>query len=166
MDYEMDLDYLDELLFDEPAEETDDDLLPAYLREAPTPSGTLTVLWPQAGTVRPGQSANDTCLALRADILGTSMLLASDLTSRYEMYAAVPADILKAAHHGSSESTSPAFLEAVGPQAILLSCGAEDREAAFIPRAGDIPVYSTHSSGGITVRFTENTFTVETFLPR
>ena len=131
-----------------------------------TPSGMLTVLWPQAGTVRPGQSANDTCLALRADILGTSMLLAADLTSRYEMYAAVPADILKAAHHGSGESTSPAFLEAVGPQAILLSCGTENREAAFIPCAGDIPVYSTHSSGGITVRFTENAFTVETFLPR
>ena len=44
MDYEMDLDYLDELLFDEPAEETDDDLLPAYLREAPTPSRTYGTL--------------------------------------------------------------------------------------------------------------------------
>lgn len=130
-----------------------------------TPSGTLTVLWPQAGTVRPGMAANDTCLALRADILGTSMLLASDLTNRYEMYAAVPADILKAAHHGSSESTSPAFLEAVSPQAILLSCGTDEREAAFIPRAGDTPVYSTHSSGAVTIRFTENAFTVETFLP-
>ena len=42
MDYEMD--YLDELLFDEPAEETDDDLLPAYLREAPTPSRTYGTL--------------------------------------------------------------------------------------------------------------------------
>ena len=44
MDYEMDLDYLDELLFDEPAEETDDDLLPAYLREPPTPSRTYGTL--------------------------------------------------------------------------------------------------------------------------
>ena len=130
------------------------------------PSGTLTVLWPQSGAVRPGMAANDSCLALRADILGTSMLLASDLTSRYEMYAATSADILKAAHHGSSESTAPAFLDAVNPQVILLSCGTEERETAFIPRAGDIPVYSTHSSGGITVRFTENAFTVETFLPR
>lgn len=130
------------------------------------PSGTLTVLWPQKGAVRPGMDANHTCLALRADILGTSMLLASDLTSRYEMYAAGPADILKAAHHGSSESTSPDFLGAVSPQAILLSCGTDEREAAFLPRAGDIPVYSTHASGAVTIRFTENAFTVETFLPR
>ena len=44
MDYEMDLDYLDELLFDEPAEENDDDLLPAYLREPPTPTRTYGTL--------------------------------------------------------------------------------------------------------------------------
>ena len=42
MDYEMD--YLDELLFDEPAEENDDDLLPAYLREPPVPSRTYGTL--------------------------------------------------------------------------------------------------------------------------
>ena len=42
MDYEMD--YLDELLFDEPAEENDDDLLPAYLREPPAPTRTYGTL--------------------------------------------------------------------------------------------------------------------------
>ncbi len=42
MDYEMD--YLDELLFDEPAEESDEDLLPAYLREPPIPSRTFGTL--------------------------------------------------------------------------------------------------------------------------
>ncbi|MBR6668229.1 MAG: DEAD/DEAH box helicase [Clostridia bacterium] len=38
------MDYLDELLFDEPAEENDDDLLPAYLREPPTPTRTYGTL--------------------------------------------------------------------------------------------------------------------------
>ena len=131
-----------------------------------TPNAKLTVLWPQAGAVRPGQAANDVCLVLRADILGTTMLLAADLTSRYEMYAAIPADILKAAHHGSENSTSQEFLAAVDPQLILLSCGTEEREAAFIPRAGDVPVYSTNTSGAITLRFVEDAFTVETYLPR
>lgn len=42
MDYEMD--YLDELLFEEPAEESDEDLLPAYLRQAPVPSCTYGTL--------------------------------------------------------------------------------------------------------------------------
>ena len=41
MDYEMD--YLDELQFEQP-DETDDDLLPAYLREAPTPRRTFGTL--------------------------------------------------------------------------------------------------------------------------
>ncbi|MBQ2953070.1 MAG: DNA internalization-related competence protein ComEC/Rec2 [Clostridia bacterium] len=126
------------------------------------PSGQLTVLWPQRDAVRTGQSANDTCLVLQADILGTTMLLTADLTSRYEMYAAIPADILKAAHHGSAGSTSPAFLQAVSPQVILLSCGKDEREAAFLPRAETIPVYSTHTSGAVTIHFTEDAFTVET----
>ena len=131
-----------------------------------TPNAQLTVLWPQCGAVRPEQAANDTCLVLQADILGTTMLLASDLSSRYEMYAAIPADVLKAAHHGSAESTAPEFLAAVDPQVILLSCGTEKREAEFIPRAGSIPVYSTHTSGAVTIRFTEDAFTMETYLPR
>ena len=42
MDYEMD--YLDELLLEEPAEESEDELLPAYLREAPIPARTFGTL--------------------------------------------------------------------------------------------------------------------------
>ena len=42
MDYEMD--YLDELLFDQPEEDNDEDLLPAYLREPPAPSRTYGTL--------------------------------------------------------------------------------------------------------------------------
>lgn len=131
-----------------------------------TPTGQLTVLWPQAGTVRPGLSANEYALVLRADIQGTTLLLTGDVTSRYEMYAAVPADVLKAAHHGSQESTSPGFLEAVSPQLILLSCGEESRENGLSARVGEIPVYSTRTGGAITLRFTQDAFTVETYLPR
>ncbi len=42
MDYEMD--YLDELLFDEPADEPEDDLLPAYMRPIPNPGRTCGTL--------------------------------------------------------------------------------------------------------------------------
>ncbi len=42
MEYEMD--YLDELLFEEPDEENDEDLLPAYLRQAPHPARTYGTL--------------------------------------------------------------------------------------------------------------------------
>ena len=42
MDYEMD--YLDELFLEEPAEENDEDLLPAYLREQPSAGRTCGTL--------------------------------------------------------------------------------------------------------------------------
>lgn len=42
MDYEMD--YLDELLFEEPDEASDEELLPAYLREPPIPARTYGTL--------------------------------------------------------------------------------------------------------------------------
>ena len=47
-----------------------------------------------------------------------------------EKNADLSADVLLAAHHGSSSSNSPAFLEAVGPQIVVISCGADmDGEA-------------------------------------
>jgi len=128
------------------------------------PSGTLTVLWPEEGRTRPGQDANHSSLVLLAELHGTKLLLTGDLTGTYERYAAAQADVLKAAHHGSESSTSPDFLAAVDPQAILLSCGDEAREISMAGRAGDIPVYSTHSSGAITIRFDEGGFRVYPFL--
>ena len=38
--------------------------------------------------------------------------------------ADVHADVFKAAHHGSSTSNPQAFLDAVRPQAVVVSCGA------------------------------------------
>lgn len=37
---------------------------------------------------------------------GTTVLAMADVTGAYEPYAAVPCDILKAAHHGSEDSTA------------------------------------------------------------
>lgn len=131
----------------------------------PLPSGSLTALWPVAGATRPQQDANDGSLVLLADLCGTTLLLTGDLTSRYESYSAIPADILKAAHHGSCGSTSPAFLAAVSPQAILLSCGTDDRELSFAERTGTLPVYSTHTHGAIIIRFDDGLFRVYPFSP-
>jgi competence protein ComEC len=126
----------------------------------PLPSGTFTVLWPEKGRVRPGQDANHYSLVSRLVLKGTSMLLTGDLTSTYEMYAAAPADILKAAHHGSGASTSPEFLSAVSPDVILLSCKADTRTEQFMERTGGIPVWSTSDCGALTVRFDEGGYTI------
>ena len=54
--------------------------------------------------------------ALTAVLCGIVAVLASG--------ADVHADVFKAAHHGSSTSNTQAFLDAVRPQAVVVSCGA------------------------------------------
>ena len=76
----------------------------------------------------------------------------------------MPADILKASYHGSLSSTSEAFLSAVDPDVILLSCQFETRLASFRERTGGIPVYGTPEDGALTVRFEEGGYTVIPFL--
>ena len=128
------------------------------------PSGSMTVLWPEKGKTRPNQDANDYSLVSLFSLRNVSLLEAGDISGAYESYAAHPADLLKAAHHGSPSSSSPAFLSAVNPRAILLPCDKVSRAESFSARAGEIPVWSTAESGAITVRFREGSFSVTPFL--
>ena len=131
----------------------------------PLPSGSLAVLWPEKGKTRPAQDANSYSLVSLLTLQNVSFLHTGDITGAYEGYAACPADLLKAAHHGSASSTSPEFLSAVNPRAILLTCGKLSRAESFSERAGGIPVFSTAEGGALTVRFSENAFSVTPFLP-
>ncbi len=130
----------------------------------PLPSGTLSVLWPEKGKTRPGQEANNYSLVSRLVLKGTSLLLTGDLPESYEHYCAAPADLLKAAHHGSRSSTGDSFLSAVSPGAVLLSCRHAERAQSFRERIGDIPVYATAECGAVKVRFDEGGFTVVPYL--
>ena len=130
----------------------------------PLPSGDLTVLWPENGKVRPGQEANNYSLVSRITLKETVLLQTGDLTGAYESYCASPANILKAAHHGSASSTLPGFLSAVSPDVILLSCRSADRLESFRGRSDGIPVYGTPESGALTVRFEENSFLLIPFI--
>ena len=130
----------------------------------PLPSGTFTILWPEKGRVRSGHEANDYSLSARVSLRGSSLLLAGDLSGAYEMYSAVPASLLKAAHHGSASSTGAAFLEAVSPEAVLLSCRRLSRLNAFRERIGPYPVWSTAEYGAVTVSFEENGYTITPWL--
>ena len=131
----------------------------------PLPSGSLAVLWPQAGTVRPGQDANHYSLVSRLTLQGVVMLHTGDLSGAYEGYAAAPADILKVAHHGSPASTSEAFLDTVSPRMAILSCNRLKRHQDFDDRTGDLPVYSTAASGALTLVFSGGKATLHPFLP-
>lgn len=67
----------------------------------------------------------------------------------------VKSDVLKAGHHGSSTSTSGAFLKAVSPRTVILSCGKDNsyghphRETLDMLAAGNISVYRTDQDATI-----------------
>ena len=126
------------------------------------PDGKMTVVWPERGKVRPGGDANLHSLVLHVELMGTTMLLTGDLDGDYERYAAVSADILKVAHHGSKASTSEAYLAAVSPEILILSCGDEERQRSMEERSGDILLYGTQEHGAIMIDFSEDGYSVRT----
>lgn len=122
----------------------------------PLPSGQITVLWPEAGKVRPGADANISALVLRAEVAGVSLLMTADLPGAYSRYIAVPADILKAAHHGAPDDSPSDFLAAADPAAVLVSCGRGGVRADY----GSIPVYDTERCGAVTIFLQDGQFTI------
>ena len=130
----------------------------------PLPSGSLTVLWPENGRTRSRQDANYYSLVSLLSLHDVTLLQTGDLEGSYELYAAVPADLLKAAHHGSFTSTGPDFLSAVSPRNIILSCSKLSRDVEFSERAGSARVWSTARYGAVTVRFSEGTYFLIPFL--
>ncbi|MBN1553898.1 MAG: ComEC/Rec2 family competence protein [Phycisphaerae bacterium] len=84
----------------------------------------IDVLWPPVG--REGLTTNDTSLVLRVTCDDRRVLVPGDLdeTGQAELLkepALLKADVLILPHHGGWEKTLPAFVEAVGPEIILVS---------------------------------------------
>ena len=70
-------------------------------------------------------------MVLRLDYLGFSALFCGDIEAQAELDlvksgAALDADLLKVAHHGSASSSSRRFLEAVTPAYAVVSVGPDN----------------------------------------
>lgn len=122
--------------------------------------GKLTVLFPPEGFS--ASNANDGSMALLVEAEGVKLLLTGDLSARYGQYAAVSADVVKAAHHGSKNGTTQAFLDESAPTAVLVSTKREDA-ADYLRGIADADVYSTLESGAIIIRMADGHFTIEQF---
>ena len=120
-----------------------------------SPRTAMTVLWPRAGEVRPGQNANHSSLVAYLELENASVLTAGDITGEYEMYAAAKADVLKVPHHGSANSTSQDYLAAVDPQMALISCSGlgalPSSKTLERLNSQNIPLYRTDLSGAVTL---------------
>lgn len=122
------------------------------------PGLVLDVIGPRhpAAYVDPtdGTAVNDGSLVLRATTAAGTVLLPGDaelaaqadlLTDRADLHA----DILKMPHHGS-RYTSPQFLTAVGPRAVLVSVGAGNPYGH-----PSLPLLAALTAAGATVRRTD-----------
>ncbi len=134
---------------------------------APTP-GTTFVLGGAAITALAPNSVsysetNDYSIVLRIDYGSTSFLFTGDAeaASESEMLAAgadLHADVLKIGHHGSSSSTTDAFLDAVDPDYAIVSCGADNSyghphgETVSKLNAYGVRILRTDELGTITIR--------------
>lgn len=122
--------------------------------------GKLTVLFPPEGFS--ASNANDGSMALLVEAEGVKLLLTGDLSARYGQYAAVSADVVKAAHHGSKNGTTQAFLDESAPTAVLVSTK-RGNAADYLRGITDADVYSTLESGAIIIRMADGHFTIEQF---
>ncbi|MEA4913099.1 MAG: ComEC/Rec2 family competence protein [Christensenella sp.] len=119
------------------------------------------------------QDFNDTGYIIRVSYGNTAVLLTGDTTELGEKLAlkAQPdhyfkADVLKVAHHGSSDATFEKFLDAVSPAIAVISVGKDNDyghpNQALLDRLSErgITVYRTDEDGTITLLLDGTSVTV------
>ena len=125
----------------------------------------IEVLYPPAGKVPSwiDTNTNNLSVVMRVAYGEVSFLLTGDVEQDVERYLVethgrtLGSDVLKAAHHGSSSSTSATFLKAVGPESAVVSAGADNRyghpHADVMGRlesvVGDGSIYITSRDGTV-----------------
>ena len=126
---------------------------------------SITCLWD--GTEYVGnKDNNETSMVLWMECGSIHTLFTGDLGMEGEKKLAGrlpgPCTILKAAHHGSRNSSSREFLQAVSPEITLISCGEENsyghphRETLQRLSEAGSKVYITKDSGMITIKMKED----------
>ena len=152
------------------AEQTDTEMVYAYPGDSwEICGGTLKVL----GPTEDYDDLNDESLVMRFDYGETSFLLTGDQEADAEedllsSGAKVTADLLGVGHHGSSTSTSQAFLDAVSPSVAVISCGEGNDyghphlETVERLEAAGVEIYRTDLQGSIVVSSDGHKLTVST----
>ncbi len=120
-------------------------------------------------------TSNDMSIVIKAVHGETSILLTGDAEKKSEaamlkLYkkGELDCDILKVGHHGAKTSTSQDFLNAVSPEAVLISCGQGNKhghphkETMDKFTAGKMSVYRTDKNGSIVVKTDGKVYTIET----
>lgn len=134
-------------------------------------SATITVLSPSKDAIY--SNLNDYSIVTMIEYGNTSALLTGDAEKIVEKELVkgpydLSADILKCGHHGSSTSSCAQFLEAVSPDAAVISCGKNNdyghphKETLTALKDRNIPVWRTDISGNIVALSNGEQFTFST----
>ena len=125
--------------------------------------GTLTCLYPPEGVKFTDNDDNHGSLVLSYAYAGTKVLFTGDAGVEDERIllsegADVSAEILKLGHHGSKNSSSGDFLQAVSPSVGIISCGENNRyghpheETMERLKEAEITPYRTDEQGTIIAK--------------
>jgi competence protein ComEC len=133
----------------------------------------VEVLWPQNQNGIEGESGNNDSIVLRLVYGSVSILLAGDIERAAEdqlvRSALLRADVLKVPHHGSSSSSTEAFIDAVSPRLAVISVGERSRfghpHKTVVDRylARGIRLLQTGRDGCVTVETDGTSIDVRTF---
>ena len=105
-------------------------------------------------------NTNNNSIVTRLAYGHVSVLLPGDIEAEVEQRlvaeeAPLGSTVLKAAHHGSCSSTTQEFLDAVGPEVVVISVGADTHFghpcAEVVERLDGFPVYRTDEQGVVEV---------------
>ena len=108
-----------------------------------------------------GEEVNNCSVGVRLARDGFTMLFPGDAEHAelgwwmMTQPALLPADVLKAGHHGSDDSTSPELLDAVRPRAVIITANGRQHPFADVLAllvARGIPTYCTADAGTVTLR--------------
>ena len=134
----------------------------------------ITTLWPKEGALDSNQlSENDRSQVLLVEFAGVKILLCSDIEKRAQtellrLYPDLKADAVIVPHHGSKNTLATDFLESLGPDVLICSCGKAqyEKQQTFTPPTRMKSFY-TAKDGAITVSIAKDgsvrttTFTAE-----
>ena len=133
-------------------------------RATPAPNCLIEVFAPSKPFLRGTHSdANNASIVMRLRYGKVRVLFTGDIERAgrarlYQQGADLRAEVLKVAHHGSSNGTDAAFLNRVRPRIAVISCGLRNlyghphKEALQALRKAGATVYRTDLQGDITLR--------------
>lgn len=113
---------------------------------------------------------NDSCIVLRMDYRGTSVLFTADIemaaeSSMMALGLDLDVDILQVAHHGVNSGTSAEFLNASTPQVAVVSCGIgygspQVPQPEVVSRLKGVPIYTTMFNSMVVIVIGEDGYSI------